>query len=359
MAADSKTEAPTPQKRKQAREEGRVAVSRDLTAGLSLLAACLMAKACLSGGLGALATAASWTLSMGATNEFESKVLLDLTRMWAMVVVRVVLPIVSVAAALGLALGLGQTRMLFSFKPLEPKFEKLNPASGVKRIFSVRGIVEGAKSVLKVCLVLGMAAWALWGRREEFVRMTDCSVASSMSIAVDMIFLVSLRCAGLLVAIGVADYAYQWWEMERSLKMTRQEVIDELKRMEGDPHIRARRKALRRNMLQQGISPEATDANVVVVNPTHIAVALLYKPGMIAPKVVAKGRHLIAQRIVKIARKHGKPVIRNIQIARGLYKTTAVGDYVPGPMYQAVAEILAAVYRQAQARRARQDAYRA
>ncbi len=357
MAADSKTEAPTPKKRDQAREEGRVAVSRDLTAGASLLAACAVARACWPAAWARFATCGKWTFRFAGGDDLRPETLGSLVHMWELTAVRALLPVVLVAAVTGLLVGVAQTRLMFSFKALQPTLEKLSPVNGLKRIFSTRGIVEAVKDLLKVVLILGAATSALWGRHDDLSRLADCSTVTGSNMVTALVFGVLIRCGALLVILGVADYAYQWWEYEKSLKMSRQEMLDEFKSTEGDPNMRARRKAMRRNMLQQGISRELKDANVVVVNPTHIAVALAYRPGMPAPKVVAKGRFLIAQRIVALANKQGTPIVQNIEVARALYKTTAVGDYVPGPLYQAVAEVLAVIYRQAQARRRRQAQY--
>ncbi len=355
MAADSKTEAPTPQRRKSAREEGRAAVSRDLTAGLALLAACAAARLCWSRTSAALAAAAEQTILFASRRDVGPEAFGSLFRFWEQVTLQALAPIVGSALVIGLIVGLVQTRLMFSMKSMQPTIDKLSPVNGFKRIFSIRGAVEAAKGLLKVGLVLGVVAWALWARREDFARLSDCSTAGAVSLATDLVFMVLFRCGALLLIIGVADYAYQYWEFERSLRMSKQDVIDEHKRMEGDPNMRSRRRALRRNMLQQGISREMPESTVVVRNPTHIAVALKYGPGMPAPKVVAKGRHLIAQRIVKLADKHGIPVVQNVQVARALYKAAAVGDYVPGPLYQAVAEILAIIYRRRQERKQRQE----
>lgn len=357
MDDGSKTEQATPHKRREAREEGRVAVSRDLTAGLTLVAALVAGRTAWEASLQRLAGASQWTFRMAGSHDLSSEGLQQLWTMWQGTAASVVLPLVVAAATVGLAVGLGQTRLMFATKALAPKLNVLNPMEGLKRIVSTRGLVEAAKSVLKVTLVLGMASWAVWARREDLGRLCNCSLGAATGQAFDLVFAVAIRCAGLLALIGVADYAYQWWEYERSLRMSRQEVIDEYKRTEGDPNMRARRRSLRRNMMQQGISREMKQANVVVTNPTHIAVALWYKPGMPAPRVVAKGRFHMAQRIVAIARKQGTPIVQNIPLARALYKTAGVGDYVPGTLYQAVAEVLATLYRAARQRQQRQRMY--
>lgn len=351
-----KTEAATPRKREKAREEGRVAVSRDLTAGLALVAAGIAARICWPSTVTELGRAGRWTIAHASEAELDAAALEQMVGLWQAVCLRALAPALLAAALMGVLTGLAQTKLMFSLGPLKPRFDKLSPVNGFKRLISVRGMVEGAKGLLKVILVLGVAGWMLWTRREDLLRLSDCEAIGAMTLGLDLIFGLVLRCGIMLVVIGVADYAYQWWEHERSLRMTRQEVIDEMKQLEGDPHMRARRKALRRAMLQQGISREAKDATVVVTNPAHIAVALLYRPGMIAPRVVAKGRSLIARRIVALAVRYGIPVIQNVSVARALYKAASVGDYVPGALYHAVAEVLAVIYRRARERRRRQVA---
>jgi flagellar biosynthetic protein FlhB len=218
----SKTEQATPHKRQEAREEGRVAVSRDLTAGLTLVAALVAGRAAWDNSLRYLSAAAQWTFRMAGNRDLSSEGVQQLWVMWQGTAASVVLPLVIAAAAVGLGVGLGQTRLMFATKALQPKFSMLNPAEGLKRIFSTRGLVEAAKSVLKVTLVLGMATWAVWTRREDLGRLCNCSVGAATGQAFCLVYSVALRCAGLLALIGVADYAYQWWEYERSLRMSRQ-----------------------------------------------------------------------------------------------------------------------------------------
>lgn len=328
-----------------------MAASRDLTAGVSLLAACLVARVTWPMAMASLGAGSEWTLAVASDHDGAQEQLTQFVTMWQRVAMKGLLPALGAAMVTGLLTSMAQTRGMFSLKPLSPSLDKLSPVNGFKRLFSVRGVVEAAKGLLKVMVILGAAAWALWARHEDITRLSDCSTLDAASLTTDLCFYVIIRIATLLFVIGVADYAYQYWEFERSLRMSRDELIQEYKRMEGDPQLRARRRAIRKNLLQQGISGEIKDATVVVVNPTHIAVALAYKPGMAAPRVVAKGRHIMAQHIVRIARRNGTPIIQDVQLARALYKMTAVGDMVPGELYQAVAEVLALIYRRAMARR--------
>jgi len=356
MAEDkgSKTEQATPRRREKAREEGQAATSRDLTAGLALLGAGLAARMMWNSSWAQITKTGAWTLSQAGSNDLAAGSMAQIMGQWLGLSVQVLGPVLGLGAAIGLAASLLQTRFMFSLKPLEPKLEKLSPINGFKRLVSIRGAVEAAKSTLKVGLIMGTALWILWGRHADLVRFTDMAPLGAVSLALDLVFTMVFRVSIMLIVIGILDFAYQWWEHERSLRMSRQDIIDEMKQQEGDPYMRARRKAVRRNMLQQGMSRETKDASVVVTNPTHFAVALKYTQGMVAPKVVAKGQNELAQRILAVTRKHGIPEVRNVSVARALYKATSVGDYVPIALYQAVAEILAFVRRQAMQRRQRQ-----
>jgi len=358
VAHDSKTEAPTARKREKAREEGRIAVSRDLTSGLVLLTVCVAARACWDGSFSVLAKASESCLRIAGPDAADPVNLARIARVWELAVGKAILPVVGAGAIVGLLVSLAQTRMLFSLKPLSPKLEKLSPVNGLRRIFSIHGLVEALKGLLKVSLVLGVAAWVLWARRDILTQLPVSATGSAVQQVLDLVFLLCLRCAELLVVIGAADYGYQIWEHERSLRMSRQEVIQEFRESEGDPHIRGRRRQLRRALLEQGITRQAKQAGVVVTNPTHLAVALMYQSGMPAPRVVAKGRHSMAKRIVELAHRHNIPVVQNVEVARALYKSTHIGDFIPGQLFQVVAEVLALVYRRAQERRMRQMAYR-
>lgn len=357
MPEDSRTEAPTAERRRKAREEGRVAISHDLAGGLALIAACMTARASLPRFLDAMAQATAATLAIARPQDDAAGLFARAAAPWTTVAVSAMLPVVLAAGCIGIAAHLAQTRLLFSMKPLAPSFAKLNPLDGLKRLVSIRGLVETAKSTLKVLIVLTVAADLVWTRREDVNRIASSDMGAAVALTVDLCLALVMRCAVALTVLGAADYAYKWWETERSLRMSLQEVKDELKQQEGDPHVRARRRGMARAMARQGIGKQMPQATVVVTNPTRIAVALRYAPGMVAPMVVAKGQHLLAFRIVRLARRWGIPIIQNKPVARALYRDTAVGGFVPGSLFQAVAEILAVIYRQAARRRALQASY--
>jgi flagellar biosynthetic protein FlhB len=231
-------------------------------------------------------------------------------------------------------------------EPMVPKLSKLNPLTGLKRVFSLRGLVELVKSILKIVFVGALAGAVVSSYFAEFPTLVHRDLMGIWSFthtaAFKIIFYVSLA----LIVLAVLDYAYQRWQHEQSLKMTKQEVKDERKQTEGDPHVKARIRTLQRQAAYQRMMAEVPKSDVVITNPTHLAVALRFDPAeMAAPRVVAKGADYIAERIRDIAREHNVPLVENKPLAQSLYKMANLGDYVPVHLYRAVAEVLAYVYR--------------
>lgn len=354
MAGEERTEQPTPRRRREAREKGQVAHSADLSRAIALLLlylTCRTAGAYMGGS--ALEVVRSGLRANLAADLTPEQALQYFTRL-APATVAVVLPIM-LAAVIGAALGtLAQTRLLVATQLLNPDLNRINPLSGLKRLFSWRGVVATLKGVVKVALVLAVAGSVIHARSDQVLATGLLGLAqikaTLLGIALEMVS----KCAALLLALGALDYAYEWWEHEKSLRMTRQELKRDLREQEGDPHVRSRRRSLQRSMLRQGITRELPQASVVVTNPTHYAVALRYEPlAMDAPRVVAKGQRALARRIVALARQWGIPVVQDPPVARALFAMTSVGERIPETLYQAVAEILAAVYRKRRERLAR------
>jgi flagellar biosynthetic protein FlhB len=231
-------------------------------------------------------------------------------------------------------------------EPLAPKFSKLNPLAGLKRIFSLRGLVELVKSLLKIAFVAAIAGSVVSGYLAQFPTLVRGDLATiwdfTHTVAFQILFYVCLA----MIVLAVGDYAYQRWQHEQSLKMTKQEIKDERKQSEGDPQIKARIRSLQRQAAYHRMIAEVPQADVVITNPTHLAVALRFDPAaMAAPRVVAKGADHIAERIREIARGHDVPLVENPALAQALYRTADVGDSIPIELYRAVAEVLAYVYR--------------
>lgn len=257
-----------------------------------------------------------------------------------------ILPFAMVIGFLGVGAMLMQTGFLLVEDGLQPKLSKLNPVSGFKKIVSIRGVAELIKSLMK----LGIIGFVAYLVSQDFVQdiVSLPSLATSEAIAKTgyMAFLLVLWIGLVLLALAVADYAFQKWQFMRDQRMTKQEVKDEMKDVEGNPLIRSRRQSLQRDRARQRMMQTVPKADVVITNPTHLAVALKYDPEAgAAPTVLAKGAGFVAERIKDIARHAGVPIVENKSLARGLFKLVGVGKEIPNNLYKAVAEVLAYVYR--------------
>jgi flagellar biosynthetic protein FlhB len=231
-------------------------------------------------------------------------------------------------------------------KPMSPDMTKLDPFKGFIRMFSGRSVVELIKSVAKVGVVGYVMYNCMRTDYKQVMGLGDMSLQASGAIIAGMCYTMLQKACMVMLLIAGIDYAYQRYTHEMSLKMTKQEVQDEYKRSEGDPQIKGRIRQKQRDMVRLRMMQNVRTADVVVVNPTHFAVAIKYDPQkMAAPTVVAKGQRLVAQKIREIAESSGVPIVENIPVARTLYKLVEVGQAIPEELYQAVAEILAYVYR--------------
>jgi flagellar biosynthetic protein FlhB len=246
----------------------------------------------------------------------------------------------------GLAGNILQIGFEIHVEPLAPKLSKLNPLTGLKRILSLRGLVELGKSLAKIVFIAAIAWGVVSGYLTEFPTLVRRDIGGIWEFTHTAAFRIILYVCLAMVVLAVLDYAYQRWQHEQSLKMTKQEVKDERKQTEGDPQIKARIRSLQRQAAYHRMMAEVPKADVVITNPTHLAVALRFDPTeMAAPRVVAKGADHIAERIRDIARSHDVPLVENKPLAQALFKLAEPGDTIPVELYRAVAEVLAYVYR--------------
>ena len=342
-----KTEKATPKKRADARKKGQVAQSREVPSVLILLTA-----------LGVFFFSGAWmfwSLAGFMGGIFQNIAVFRiqdvgtasvLFREIFTVAVTVILPLMLFVFVAGIGGNVVQFGFLIHGEKLTPQMKRLNPFKGVKRLISLRSLVELAKSVLKLTIVGGIAYLLV---KEELatipslVQLQVGEIAAFMGrVALKICFYVCL----VLIAVSVLDYAYQRWEHEKSLKMTKQEIKDEHKQTQGDPKIKARIRKIQLEVAQRRMMEAIPEADVVITNPTQLAVALKFDANeMIAPAVTAKGAGYIAQRIKQKAEEHQVPLVENKPLAQALYKATQIGDLIPVELYQAVAEILAYVYR--------------
>ncbi|QDU79131.1 Flagellar biosynthetic protein FlhB [Polystyrenella longa] len=351
MASDDsgdKTEDPTERKRSQAREQGNVAKSADLNAAALMLMTAVVIYWYAIPLCEFTMDLMRASLSTGVSSDSDPIVLLERLPQTVEAVAAEVLPILLMMFSTAIAINLLQIGFLFSPEALQPKMSRLNPLEGVKRIVSVRALAKLATSIGKLLVLIGIASYVIWGAIPEFGALSLFGVESTQVLTTvkDETAMLAFKLSMALLVIAGLDYAFQKWKHEEDLKMSKQEVREEMKQMEGDPHIRARRREIHRRLASAQEMSRVPEADVVITNPTHVSVALKYDPEtMPAPVVVAKGMGEIALRIREIAAQHKIPIIERPPLARSLYKSVKAGHPIPADMYEVFVEIMAYVYR--------------
>lgn len=342
-----KTESATPKRRQEQRDEGNVARSPDLTAACILLAAVLLLD--LFGGriLTGMKVAVQAMLSgVSAVHPVRAGDLGALGAFSGYLVTTALAPFVLTIAAVALVATVGQVGLLITAKPLTPSLSKMNPIKGLANILGGRGAVRLAMSLAKVVVIAWVTIVVIAGQWPQIIALPTLDLRPMMMVVWGLFYSLGLKLAMVLLVLAVLDYAYQKWQRERDMRMTKEEVKEELKRMDGDPLIKQRRTRVARQLAMQRITSAVPRADVVVTNPTHFAIALRYdSQNMNAPKVVAKGADFMALRIRQIAIANGVPLVERKELARSLYQTVEIGQEIPPQFFAAVAEILAYVYR--------------
>ncbi len=347
MAEGNKTEKATPKKRRDERKKGNVFMSRDAVAVASLLGTFITlwlltsAFAQQLGGFMALCltTMGEEPREVGSTSG-------ELAIQAIMVILKTVGPVIAVAILCAVGATFAQTRFLVSGESIKPKFSRLSPLQGIKRLFSLKSVIETLKNLIKIILLLTII----------FMSIRDMLLESSNYLYVDLtaavVHLVEvsggmvLRISIAFVVVAAMDFFYQWWDYERQMKMTKQEVKEEYKQMEGDPQVKGKIKEIQRRRAQQRMMQQVPGADVVIRNPTHFAVALRYKSEQDdAPIVLAKGQDNVAMRIVEIAEEHKIAVIENVPLARALYAQSELNQFIPPDLYGPVAEVLVYIFK--------------
>jgi flagellar biosynthetic protein FlhB len=341
-----KTEEPTPKRRNEARDKGKVAKSRDLSGALVLLTGLL----CL----------AIWGPHMGRKTMEMLRIWLGQLRpgmvgpnqmsalfmSFGLTMAGLMAPILLSLCAAAVFSTYAQVGKVFATEPITPDFTRIQLFKGLARFFSLNTYVELVKSIAKIAIIGVVAYYSVKRELPALLPLLDQSVGQVMLHLAGTCFRVSTRIILALVALGALDFLYQRYQFEKSLKMTKQEVKDEMRQVEGDPKVKARIKSIMRQMATKRMIAEVPQADVVITNPTHVAVALKYdSAAMIAPQVVAKGRGFIALKIIALAQEAGVPRVENRELARALYKKVEVGKSIPTSLYRAVAEVLAYIYR--------------
>ena len=342
-----KTEVPTEKKRRESREEGQVAFSKELSSA-ALLAGIV------------LTLVATSPIILDAMRQLMSQIFRDLAQRKELsidsiftlsgeilsIILPAFAPFAAVIIFVGIFASVLQVGVLITFKAISPKFNKISPLTGLKRLFSSQSLADFLKSMAKL-IIVGFVGYLTY--IDKITELNGLSVSTPESILIYN-FTVVAEVAGkivlALVAIAIFDYFYQRWHHEQQLMMTKQEVKDETKQTEGDPQLKARIRQIQREMSNARMMQEVPKADAVIVNPTHFSVAILYdRDVMTAPEVIAKGADHLALRMRTVARENNVPILERPELARDLYANVEIGDDIPERFYKAIAEILAFVYR--------------
>lgn len=340
-----KTEAPTSHRLQEAREEGQVVRSQELISAVVILTgAYLLRGPGKQLGLNFEGLVME-TITTLPTVDITVESLRGMFFMFGMKILPSVGLIMFGLLLAGTAVTLGQTEFLWAGKKIGFDFKRLNPLDGFKRIFSTHGLIELLRSLLKLSWVTWIAYSFLRSRFFELVSYTQFDMGTAVSSFLEVSISLVIRVGSMYLVLAVADYAYQRWDLYKNLRMSKDDIKQEQKRSEGDPLLKSRIRNMQRRMARGRMMANVSKANVVITNPTHLAVAIEYHEGMKAPRVLAKGPYHVAQKIIQIAKENNIPVVQNIPVARAIYKTIDIGQEISSDLYLAMAEILAYVYK--------------
>ena len=346
--SEEKTEKATPKRRSDERKKGNVMMSRDVVAVATLLGSLVMLRA-MSGVVMQRAEDILYTCFdyIGRSYAgFLPTIGRELVFKCLTTIAVVAGPFLLVTLILSVVATFAQTRMLVTTEPLKPKLSKLNPLSGFKRLFSLHSVVELIKNLIKISILLYLIYDYFTTVVVSFGRFLDMELNQAAEILFEDIFQLVLRVVVAFTAVAFFDYLYQRWEYERKLRMSKQEIKEEYKQMEGDPKVKGKIKEIQRQRARERMMQQVPGADVVIRNPTHVSIALRYKPEKDnAPVVVAKGLDELALRIVKVAEENHVAVVENVQLARSLYAAIDLGREITPDFYGPVAEILVYVLK--------------
>lgn len=340
-----RTEEATEQRREDFRKRGQVAQTKEFASVLLLFASVLLIWALSRFFFQQIAEIFHQSMGDDLVSAVRTGEWRSIARS-AMVATALILgPILGVMFIVSFLSSVMQIGFLQNEEALEIKWERLDPVEGAKKLLSLRACLEGLKAVLKVIVILLISYFLL----DDQIRLLPTLMSFSISQIMAFIGTLTVRLlfgTGLfMLALSLLDYLYQRWDLEKQMRMTKQEVKEEIKSREGDPMIKARIKRIQRDVASRRMMEEVPKADVIVTNPTHIAVALKYDETMVAPRVIAKGADLVAEKIREIAKQHGIPLVENKPLARAMFKTLKIGQSIPRELYTAVAEVLSYVFK--------------
>ncbi|MFC1725981.1 flagellar biosynthesis protein FlhB [candidate division KSB1 bacterium] len=341
-----KTEQATPKRSEEARKKGQVPKSIELNTAVILFGSLLF----LYFAGGTVFTRMAYYSQVVFENISNVRLtpqnIPDYTLMAFVNSMKIAGPVILAVMFFGLVSAFSQVGFMMSLEPLIPKWEKISPLSGFKRMFSRRSFIELIKGVLKI-LIVGIIGYLEVKRNiSEYIQLSDMEPVSIFKFGCHAAFVLGIKITLVLLVLALFDFMFQRWDHAKKIMMTKQEIKEELKQMEGDPLVKARIRSIQREMARTRMMQEIPKADVVITNPTKLAIALKYEPiEMDAPLVIAKGARKMAEKIKEIAREHGIAIVEDKPLAQALYKAVNVGDEVPEKFFQAIAEILAYVYK--------------
>lgn len=347
LSGESKTETATQKKREDERKKGNIFLSNDIINVISLITVFYTIKMMFPYFYTTLKDFILRYINYGATttdisDTFALNITLDVITVFA----KTALPILLITILISFSITMAQTKLSFNMSSLKPKFSRMSPLQGIKKLFSLKSFVDIVKGLIKISIISSILY------KFYISKLNDISKTLSMEFYQSCVFILSsvlelvLNVSMIFIFIAGLDYLYQWWEYERQIKMSKHEIKEEYKQMEGDPKVKGKIKEKQRAMAMSRMMQAVPDADVVVRNPTHFAVALRYNLDKDnAPIVVAKGRDELALRIVKVAEENNVYVLENVALARAIYATSELNREIPMDYYGAVAEVLAFVYK--------------
>ncbi len=346
-----KTEDPTAQRREDFRKQGQVAQSKELATVLMLFGASLLIWM-----LGRYFFAQMAELFVKSYGDFIITAARDGDYKTAILfagkkALNVILPIFGLVFLVGISASLFQIGFLSTSETISPNFEKINPINGLKKLLSMTSVVEGLKAIIKVSII-GFVVYTII--KTEILKspfLINYTIEQLSAYFGDVSFRLIFGVAIAMTFLALFDYGFQRWEMEKKMRMTKQEIKEEVKTREGDPHIKARIRRIQRELANKRMMTEVPKADVIITNPTHLSIALKYSANLPAPQVIAKGAGAVALRIRELAKEHEIPIVENKPLARTIFKTLKVGQIIPRELFNAVAEVLAYVYKLRRKRR--------
>jgi flagellar biosynthetic protein FlhB len=334
----------TPKRKQEARKKGQVLKSQELTSAVMLLALVGLMKVWLPNIVGRVIALFRYLSDLSVEWNAQTVQNVAIAVCWQCLMI--LGPVFLTAVAVAIVVNFLQVGSLFTVEAMKPKLSRLSPVEGLKRMFGPKALVQLVKALLKVAIIGYFLYDVIQKNMDVFPALQEISVEQSTVLLCNILFELSWKIALAFIVVAIADFLYQWWEYEKNLRMSHEEIKEEYKQTEGDPQIKAQIKKRQRMYALRRMMEDLKSADVVVTNPTHFAVALKYDPAKYtAPYVVAKGQDDVALRIRAIAQENGILIMENKPLARALYAQVELGQVVPADLYKAVAEVLALVYK--------------